>query len=257
MTVAIRKPVRPQPRHRSCRRLVFVSVVFAVLSASIALCPGVAAAAQQKQVSKEEAVAIAKRITGYLKAEVVRTERRRVDGSVFPFGRPKQRLVWEITLKGISLTNRSGATNHLIKGLMVLLDVETGSLIRIDSVPPTTGHLRYFDGRNLEKLLGGELRFVGLSHSPRVTFAEALTADPWPSVIPKAKRISAYLVTLSSPPHSGLPDKAPYWVVLAGGFQAHVFTDAPSKPATEVMYVIWAWEMPRGFAWDYLVSFVR
>ncbi len=255
MTVAISRPIKPEPRRRSCRRLVFVLVVFGVLSASISLFPGAAVAGSHTQITKDEAVSIAKQITGYPQAELVRAERRRVDSSVFPFGRPKEHLVWEITLKGISLTNRSGEANRLIKGLTVLLDVETGRLIRIDSVPTVTGHLRHFASRNLEKRLGWGLRFVDLSPSPKVGFAQTLTADPWPTVIPKAKQVSAYLLTLGSPPHYG-PRRASYWVIVAGGFQAHVFMDSPSKPATEVMYLVWAWELHEaGFGQTVLTLF--
>jgi hypothetical protein len=226
---------------------VFVLTVFAILGANLILCLG-AATAPHKQISKEKAIALAKQITGYPQAEVERAEQRQIDNSFFPFGRPKKRQVWAITLKGISLTNRTGVINRYITGLTVLLEAETGRLLRIDSVPPATGGLKKLGkliaNRKLEREVSA-FPFLGLSSSPKVTFAQALTGDPWPSVIPKAKQISAFLVTseadrtdVSEPPR-----RVPYWIILAGGFSAHVYMDAPDKPATEVLYVIWAWEM--------------
>lgn len=225
-----------------CRKFLFCTlVVFFALSASKVLCSNVTTAVSNKHISSKEAATIAKRITGYPKAEVVSIKQHQTDRNDFPFGSPKKRLAWVVILKGISLTNSWPATNESINGLKVLLDAESGSLIRIDSVPSVTGHLKYLSGRMPEKEIKGWHSIIGLSPPPKTTFAEALKTDYFPSVIPKARQVSAYLVVLGSPPHSGLPSRGSYWVIVAGGFHAHVFLYAPNKAATEVMYVVKDW----------------
>jgi hypothetical protein len=221
---------------------VFAVVVCALMSVNIAFCLGATTAGKQ-HLSREQAIALARQITGYPKAKIASAKLRQVEGSVFPFGRPKKRLTWEVTLQDISLTTRGG-TNQLIKGLKVLLEVDTGHLIRIDSVPFVSGSLKKFASGVPDEAIRSSQHFIGLSAPQKVNFAQAITADYWPTAIAKATGVTAYLVTLSNSPNSGLPLRASYWIILAGGFHAHIFSF--NKPSTEAMYVIWAWDLQQG-----------
>lgn len=216
-------------------------VVFAALSANTVLCFDAAPAVSTKQISGKKAVAIARRITGYPKAEVVHSESRLVAGDVFPFGPRKKRPVWEITLKGISLADFEGETNKLIKGLTVLLDAESGNLIRIDSIPKVTGYVKRLFGREPENILKNEFSIIGPSPPTKITFADAITTFGSWNVIPQAKQISAYLIVVAGEPDTRWPRKASYWVIVAGGFRAHVFLETPQKVTTEAMNLVEGW----------------
>jgi hypothetical protein len=204
--------------------------------------PRKAAETTKHQLTSAEAVALAKRITGYDQAQVARTELRQIDASAFPFGHPTKRRVWAVTLEGISLTVLTGETNDLLKSLTVLLEVNTGRLIRVDTLPPFRGKLAKLAGRQPEKFLKRRgCNVLGPAPAPPFTFAGALRVDNFPNVIANAKRVTAYLVTLDNSPYAPAPDKGSFWVIIADGFHAHVFMDTPKKAATEVMFLVPAW----------------
>jgi hypothetical protein len=237
MTTALHRPVGPEPRRLWRHQVAVVAVILAALTAGLAPCLG-AAVASHRQLSREEAEALAKRIAGYPEAETIRAEQRLVDGSAFPFGRPRKWLVWEITLKMslISGSEHEGyGPNPYINGMKVLLEADTGRLVRIRSVPFDPESLSRLAGRVPEKTLSGiGASVIGLSPPPKLTFAGAVK-ESFPSVMPKAKSVTAYLVTLSVPADSGPPRRGSCWVILAGGFHAHI---RPDRPSTELMNVI-------------------
>ena len=202
------------------------------------------------QVTREAAISLAQQYTGLAEKVPVRTRYGLATDTSIPFSNVVKRPAWELVFEGVevSITTRDGTQqkNPNISTIIVLLDAETGALLKVSSPKPATGGLTEDTGEYVERRYANGLILKHTRTRPRIPFTKALQVaeDRQPGAVREAEEVAAYfgLLTDVLRPEFGINDK-PYWIIFLGGVeQSFSSGGCPAGPgptlATELMMVI-------------------
>ncbi len=179
------------------------------------------------QISRERAITRAVNATG-LKLTPTKVEYGLATDTSIPFADLKvvKRLAWRVVFQGVEIfgRNQQGVQekNPNISQISVLIDAETGALLKVASPKPLAGGLSQEPGTALESRMIEEcgLLMRSTSSMPKILFTQALgIADGFePGVAVQAEEVVAYfgLMTDILRPQKNVNDR-PFWIILAGG----------------------------------------
>ena len=168
-----------------------------------------------------------------------------------PFFDVVKRPAWELVFDGVevSITTRDGTQhkNRNITTITVLIDAETGALLKVSSPKPAAGGVTEEPGAAAaERTTASGLMLKSTPGKPGIPFMQALKSPKLTQrgLVPEAGQVVAYfgLLTDILRPENGINDK-PYWIVFLGGVKKYVFHGCPGEPtppgpATQAMVVL-------------------
>ena len=206
-------------------------------------------------VTREAAITLAQQYTGLAEKMPVRARDGLATDSSIPFTNVVRRPAWEVVFEGveISITMRDGTKqkNPNISTITVLLDAETGALLKVSSPKPAASGLAEQPAAALEVIITNQCGLVLKSTRTRsgAPFMEILASPGLvgPGIVSKAKGVVAYFGLLTDDikweRKHPIKDK-PYWIIFLSGLELHHPSGGPPGgpgvvwPATQTMTVL-------------------
>ncbi len=193
-------------------------------------------------VTREAAITLAQQYTGLAEKVPVRARDGLATDTSITFSNVLKRPAWEVVFEGgeVSITKRDGTEqkNPNISTITVLLDAETGALLKVSSPKPPTGGV----SEDMQKRLKRNPRGLELKETtakPHIPFMQALRAE-W-GLVAGAKQVIAYFGLLTDHIEMGrkrgIKDK-PHWVIFLGGGDYGPPSGGPGTHATQARVVV-------------------
>ena len=201
------------------------------------------------QVTREAAITLAQQYTGLAEKMAVRARYGFATDTSIPFFNVVKRPAWEVLFDRVevSITKRDGTKekNPNISAITVLLDAETGALLKVSSPKPAASGLTKERGEQVERTFGNGLVLKSTPTKPRMPFMQALEyAELGESgLVAEANQVIAYfgLLTDVLRLENRIKDQ-PYWMIFLGGVEVVGLGGPPGgpgvTPATQAMVVL-------------------
>jgi hypothetical protein len=200
-------------------------------------------------VTRDAAIRLATGYTGLAAESIVSLEHGLATDTSIPFFHVVARPAWQVVFDPVelSLTTTDGTkrSNPNINRMAVLLDSETGALLKVSSPTPAEGGLTEQPGGEVDR---GFAHYPVLRSSPTkpgmpLMQALRLVEPALPGALADAKHVVAYfgLLTDTLRLKNGIKDR-PYWMIFLGGISEPVVGGPPGQPpvapATEALVVL-------------------